>query len=276
MKSQPLLIMGLVHQNDQQRTESQRTQASALRMALRSSGYEVLVREESVQELGSPGDLSPLLLRVVVFRRLWAQETHHLREARRRQGRKVSSLDFRKYRRALLRTFASVVSRRDAERYFKRLEVEAALSLKHLAVWRRVVEEGAIGALVLEDDFLLSGRASPREVAKLIAPDAVFSDLIDLAGGLERDELGLPTSSDDLLLPYLVANTTCAYWMSARACSALVDLLRYRPEVVYLAPDFLITELNATGFTGSSLLPYKLPLVHGSRAGAFESSIPYV
>jgi len=43
-----------------------------------------------------------------------------------------------------------------------------------------------------------------------------------------------------------------------------------------LAPDFLITELNATGFTGSSLLPYKLPLVHGSRAGAFESSIPYV
>ena len=46
-------------------------------------------------------------------------------------------------------------------------------------------------------------------------------------------------------------------------------------ELHYLAPDFLITELNTTDFEGSTLLPYDLPLVHGSRDGTVESSIPY-
>jgi GR25 family glycosyltransferase involved in LPS biosynthesis len=159
---------------------------------------------------------------------------------------------------------------------FRRLEIEAALSLKHLRIWNTVLESDAMGAIVLEDDFYLRRESSPVDVASLIREGFPDHDLIDLAGGLTRESLGLPESQgQDLSLPFLVANTTCAYFISRRACQALVEMVAADNELLYLAPDFLITELNVTDFTGSTLLPCDLPLVHGSRDGTVESSIPY-
>ena len=159
---------------------------------------------------------------------------------------------------------------------FRRLEIEAALSLKHVRIWNTVVDSGAMGAVVLEDDFYLRNESSPAVVASLVRDGFPDHDLIDLAGGLTRESLGLPESrGKDLSLPFLVANTTCAYFISKRACHALVEMVAANEELLYLAPDFLITELNVTDFEGSTLLPYELPLVHGSRDGTVESSIPY-
>jgi hypothetical protein len=275
MNASDLLVLGLIHHEDPARTQSQKNQAVLVAQELLGTGVDVITVEEFRQELRDPAGESSLSLRVAVFRRLWAQEIHHLREIRRRRGSRFS-IPFRKRRQALGRVFAVVRDSDSLLHAFRRLEIEAALSLKHLRIWNTVLESDAMGAIVLEDDFYLRRESSPVDVASLIREGFPDHDLIDLAGGLTRESLGLPESQgQDLSLAFLVANTTCAYFISRRACQALVEMVAADNELLYLAPDFLITELNVTDFTGSTLLPYDLPLVHGSRDGTVESSIPY-
>ena len=275
MNASHLVVMGLVHHEDALRTQSQRDQAVVLEQGLSESGFRVINAEEFRQQLLDPADASFFSLRSSVFRRMWAQEIHHLREIRRRRGSRLT-IPFRKRRQALGRVFSLVRDRGSLDHAFRRLEIEAALSLKHVRIWNRVVDSDAMGALVLEDDFYLRKESSPADVASRVRAGFPDHDLIDLAGGLTRESLGLPESQgQDLSLPFLVANTTCAYFISKRACHALVEMVASNNELLYLAPDFLITELNTTNFEGSTLLPYDLPLVHGSRDGTVESSIPY-
>ena len=275
MNASHLVVLGLIHHEDPLRTQSQRNQAVLLGQGLRECGFEVFDAEESRQQLLDSSSASFLSLRTSVFRRLWAQEIHHLREIRRRRGSRLT-IPFRKRRQALGRVFSVVRSQESLLHTFRRLEIEAALSLKHVGIWNTVVESDAMGALVLEDDFYLRNESSPAEVASLVRDGFPDHDLVDLAGGLTRESLGLTESrGQDLSLPFLVANTTCAYFISKRACQALVEMAAANEELLYLAPDFLITELNVTDFEGSTLLPYELPLVHGSRDGTVESSIPY-
>jgi len=275
MNASHLVVMGLVHHEDALRTQSQRDQAVVLEQGLSESGFRVIKAEEFRQQLLDPADASFFSLRLSVFRRMWAQEIHHLREIRRRRGSRLT-IPFRKRRQALGRVFSVVRDRDSLDHAFRRLEIEAALSLKHVRIWNRVVDSDAMGALVLEDDFYLRNESSPADVASLVRAGFPDHDLIDLAGGLTRESLGLLESQgQDLSLPFLVANTTCAYFISKSACHALVEMVASNNELLYLAPDFLITELNTTDFEGSTLLPYDLPLVHGSRDGTVESSIPY-
>ena len=275
MNASHLVVLGLVHHEHAGRTQSQRNQAVLLGLGLRECGFEVFDAEEFRQQLRDPCSASFLSLRTSVFRRLWAQEIHHLREIRRRRGSRLT-IPFRKRRQALGRVFSVVRDQESLLHSFRRLEIEAALSLKHVRIWNTVVESHAMGAVVLEDDFYLRNESSPADVAWLIRDGFPDHDLIDLAGGLTRASLGLPESQgQDLSLPFLVANTTCGYFISKRACQALVEMAAANEELLYLAPDFLITELNTTDFEGSTLLPYDLPLVHGSRDGTVESSIPY-
>lgn len=275
MNASHLVVLGLVHHEDPLRTQSQRDQAVVLEQGLAESGLRVINAEEFRQQLRDPDSASFLSLRTSVFRRLWAQEIHHLREIRRRRGSRLT-IPFRKRRQALGRVFSVLRDQESLLHAFRRLEIEAALSLKHVRIWSTVVESDAMGALVLEDDFYLRNESSPADVVSLIRDGFPDHDLIDLAGGLTRESLGLPESQgQDLSLPFLVANTTCGYFISKRACHALVEMVAANNELLYLAPDFLITELNVTDFEGSTLLPYDLPLVHGSRDGTVESSIPY-
>ena len=269
------LALGLVHHEDPARTQSQRNQAVLIAQKLLGAGIDVITVEEFRQQLRDLADVSSWTLRTSVFKRLWAQEIHHLREIRRRRGSRLA-IPFRKRRQALGRVFSVVRNREFLLHAFRRLEIEAALSLKHVRIWNKVVESDAMGALVLEDDFFLRSDSSSADVASLVREGFPDHDLIDLAGGLTRRSLGLPESQgQDLSLPFLVANTTCGYFISKRACQALVEMVAANEELLYLAPDFLITELNTTDFEGSTLLPYDLPLVHGSRDGTVESSIPY-
>ena len=175
-----------------------------------------------------------------------------------------------------MRVLSLVLDKGSLVNAFRRRDIEAALSRKHVRIWNRVVDSGAIGAVVLEDDCYLRKESSPADVASLVRDGFADHDLIDLAGGLTRESLGLPESQGkDLSLLFLVANTTCAYFISKSACHALVEMVAANEELLYLGPDFLITELNVTDFEGSTLLPYDLPLGHGSRDGTVESSIPY-
>lgn len=269
------VVLGLIHHEDPARTQAQKNQAVLISQKLLGAGLDVITVEEFRQQLLDPDSALFLSLRTSVFRRLWAQEIHHLREIRRRRGSRLT-ISFRKRRQALGRVFSVVRDQESLFHAFRRLEIEAALSLKHVRIWNTVVDSDAMGALVLEDDFYFRNESSPAGVASLIRDGFPDHDLIDLAGGLTRESLGLPESQgQDLSLPFLVANTTCAYFISKRACHALAEMVAASKELLYLAPDFLITELNVTDFEGSTLLPYDLPLVHGSRDGTVESSIPY-
>ena len=275
MNGSPPILLGLIHHEDVRRTQSQRNQAGPVAGALLELGFVVLEAEEFDQVLSDPATLSILNIRVLVLRRLWAQEMHHLREIRRRRGSSLT-ISFRKRRKVFERALSVIAHRDSLFHAFRRLEIEAALSLKHFRIWSRVLECDASGAVVLEDDFYLRDESSPQNLASLVRSHFQDFELIDLAGGLSRDSLGLPDApGQDLNMPFMVANTTCAYFIGKKACQALVDMVASNKELLYLAPDFLITELNAIRFEGSSLLPWDLPLIHGSRDGTVKSSIPY-
>ena len=269
------VVLGLVHHEEPERTRSQKTQAELIVKGLGQAGIEAITVESFAQNLRNPQDLPIATVRFQVFLRQLSQEFHHLREFRRRRNAPLT-IPVRKRRQAVARVLSLVRDRRSALHCFERLEIEAALSTKHLKVWQKVADSDVVGAIILEDDFYLRRKSSPLELGALIDRESANYDLIDLAGGLSRESLGLPDApGQDLSLRYLVANTTCAYFISKRACIRLTHLVESRPQLVFLAPDFLITELNAFGFSGSSLLPHDLPLIHGSREGTVESSIPY-
>ena len=213
MNASHLVVLGLIHHEDAVRTQSQRNQAVLVGQGLRKFGFDVFDAEEFRQELKNP-DSEPLLnLRAAVFCRLWAQEIHHLREIRRRRGSRLV-IPFRKRRQALGRVFSVVRNQESLLHTFRRLEIEAALSRKHVRIWNTVVESDAMGAIVLEDDFCLRNESSPADVAALVRDGFHDHDLIDLAGGLTRESLGLSESQgQDLSLAFLVANTTCAYFI---------------------------------------------------------------
>lgn len=269
------LLLGLIHHDDELRTRSQRAQAQLLASGLKRAGFEPIIVEEFQQKVRDPRTLPLVAVRLAVIRRQWAQEIHHLREIRRRKGSKLR-IPLKKRRQALARVLSIADKRASALRAFQRLEIEAALSLKHLRIWQRVADIDAAGAVIVEDDFYLRRESSPAEVGALLKEHLDQHDLVDLAAGLTRDSLGLPEAKgEDLSLPYFVANTTCAYFINKRACTRLAEVVARNPNLLYLGPDFLITELNAFGCAGKSLLPYYLPLIHGSREGSVESSIPY-
>lgn len=271
----PTLVVGLVHHQDPARSLSQRQQSEVIVRALKRVGFEVIEVEEFEQVLGDPDEIPPLRLRMLVASRLWAHEIHHLREHRRRRGRSLT-IPFRKRWQAIVRVVGLIADRGALLHSFRRLEIERALSAKQLRIWNKALEGDSVGAIVFEDDFFLRDGNSAGEVASLVSTHFEDYDLIDLAGGLSRDSLGLPEAAgEDLSLPLIVTNTCCAYFVSRRACEALVNMVASKQELLYLAPDFLINELNAIGFSGSSLLPFELPLIHGSLEGVIDSSIPY-
>lgn len=242
---------------------------------LERAGAETATIEVSAQSLRSSEEIGRNYLRWHVFRQNVAQDLHHLREYRRRR-RVATRISVKKRLKVLARSFSSITNFSSALHIYERLEVEAAVSRKHLKIWEEVVSTEAFGALVFEDDFSFRSRESISRVGELVFLAHQGFDLIDLAGGLNWEAMGLPPENgDDLILDMIVANTCCAYFISQRACQALVELVGKRPALLYLSPDFLISELNNAGFAGSTFLPATPPLVHGSREGLVESSIPY-
>ena len=269
------LILGLVNVGDSVRAVTQRELVQKIAAKLQSLGYKTSIIEVSDQRLRSAEDFGLLRLRWHVLKQTIAQDMHHLREFRRRRNRPVR-ISLRKRIMVLRRSLASTSSKSDLLHAFGRLEVEAAVSRKHLRIWEQVVLHKAPGAVVFEDDFSFRTTESLEEVASLVRLSREGLDLIDFAGGLNWVAMGLPPQSEgDLKLELIAANTACAYFISYAACEALLRMVESRPDIVYLSPDFLISELNNAGFAGSTFLPKSPPLVHGSREGIVESSIPY-
>lgn len=269
------LVLGLVNNGDPLRVVSQRKLVGEIASRLKSAGDEISMVEANQQRLRPAEELGKFGLRWHVLRQTFAQDMHHLREYRRRRQRPIR-ITVRKRLKVLNRSLEYTKDYSSALHIYKRLEVEAAVSRKHLKIWEEVVATGASGAVVFEDDCSFrSGDSIKRVFELLLLADKGFA-VIDLAGGLNWEAMGLRTQvGGDLTLDIIVANTACAYFISQTACQALVDFVERRPAVVYLSPDFLISELNNAGFVGSTFLPANPPLVHGSREGLVESSIPY-
>lgn len=269
------IVLGRVFHTDEKKAEQQRVRSQTLTEALVSVGFAVRDEVAFDQEpFASPSTLSPHhYLRAA--RTFWSQQLHHLRESRRRRGHS-SRIPWGKRRKAALELRNLLLNRDKAMKAVDRGFIEEALAHKHIKLWRSLVESDALGAVIVEDDFSFRRRDSPARVAEIVSRLSGQRDLIDLAGGFSRDQLGLSRlGNGDLTVEYLLANTTCGYFISRRAAEALVELVRCKPDLVRLGSDFLIEALNSKGFQATTFLPAELPLVHGSIEGVVPSSIPY-
>ena len=269
------LLMGLIFHTDVERARNQAGQAEVLADGLSREGISVEIVKSSFQsdwEARSSGVWADVL---AVLQHSWAQEIHHLREVRRRRNSPLR-ISWNKKRKALWRVVKLAFSSAERLRALRRFDIEAALTRKHQHLWEVLANSESDGMVILEDDFSLRDQSSSVEVAKLLARYSGSVDYIDLAGGFTRTELGFRSEYEgDLVLEYMVANTTCAYYLSKLGAEALLSMLTTDREKEYLSPDFAVTSLNDTGFKGKTVLPASLPLVHGTREGGMTSSIPY-
>lgn len=270
-----LFVLGLIHHNDPTRVKSQASQAQILRESLQARGFRIIDVEEHEQSLKSFTALSKLLEFPRIFLLQLREEFEGMRHSRLRAGRKPK-LPIRKKARTAVRVLSLFARRSRFNEALLRFEIQKALALKHLAVWERTAKEKAFGAILLEDDFSLRYPDSGFRIADLLDRSAASYDLVDLAGGLTREELSLPAArGEDIECKLYVANTTCAYFVNARTCELLSERAKVSPRDLYFSPDFFISGLSKSDSTGLTLLPWDLPLVHGSREGKVESSIPY-
>ena len=269
------LIIGLVHHNETERVRSQRLTARQLESALKSDGFETSFVEECEQKIRDFRRIPWVVLLVRVFLLEYRQEILHMKQSRFRSGRSLR-LKPRKRLRVAVAVFRRLNSQELVRKAAHRYEIQRAVAVKHLAVWRRVNESQADGALVFEDDFSLRHEKSVSEVVRLLRKYQGKADVLDLAGGLTREELSLPPGSGrDLKVGFIVANTACAYFVNSRTTAALDRLAQSKSHLLDFSPDFFMSSVSQSGFAGTTVLPWDLPLVHGSREGRMTSSIPY-
>ena len=269
------LIVGLIFHKNAEREEHQASEARMLARGLSAHGITTDIVNASFQAENDSSRLLAFQSLRAVFSRAWAQEIHHLREFRRRRGSSLG-VSLVKRQRAFARVMRVVMSPTERKRALVRFDVEAALTRKHQYLWTALANSDADGAIVLEDDFSLRDESSVSRVANLLDRYAKDVEYIDLAGGFSRLELGFRQDSrEDLTVDFMVANTTCAYFVSKGAAKALLNMLVKAPEKEYLSPDFVVTSLNDTDFRAQTVLPSALPFVHGTREGGMTSSIPY-
>lgn len=119
---------------------------------------------------------------------------------------------------------------------------ELACNLSHRAIWQIVLDRGLAGALVLEDDGVLSGQlgAAVADVAKLGAE----IDLVQFESHRTDTLLGraIATSLPGITRRRLMASSlgTCAYYISAALCRTLLartDLDRFTADRLLFGRD---------------------------------------
>lgn len=268
------IVLAALHHHNAQRVASQRIVVDAISAGLTHAGFQV-VEVTSAYQPPAPEVPSWSRLAAAVVPRFLDQQFFEVRESRRRKAQ-PEIITLRKRWRIFKRALELSMDTKALTNAYFRQHIEACLSSKHLDAWLTLLNTSAQSAIVVEDDALLGGADSPELIVKLLNRYAGNADYVDLAGGYTREELGIAGDpNEDIVLDFMLANTTCAYIVSRRAAEALVNLVFAKPEVLYLAPDFLIGLLSEEGFEGRTVLPSELPLVHGSRSGQMASTIPY-
>lgn len=268
------VILGSVYHNDRDRRRSQERVVEQVSDAFQHAGIAV-VEIDAYHQPSFPSSHGSPFPSLTALRHSWKQDIFNLQEARRRRG-DSSRLPMRKKLRALRRVLGLAVRVREHSGVLLRRNIEGALSEKHLHVWRVLANSDAFGAVVLEDDVVLPDPEGASELTSLVTKYAERADFMDLAGGYSRSELGIDgPPQNDLMLDYMLANTTAGYFIGKRAAVALTDFLYFQPEAKHLGADFIVGILNETGFRGTTVLPASLPLRHGSMSGDFEGLIPY-
>lgn len=271
--AKPIVLAG-IHNHDTARMLSQRHVLDALSTKLGECGFLVIEVISSFQP-AAPQIRPWFKLMTAVIPHFLNQQYFEARESRRRKLQ-PPVISLRKRWRIFKRAFKLATSRAGLSKAHERLHIEACLSRKHVDAWATLLNSSAEYAIVLEDDALLGSEGSADSIVKLLERYAGRADYIDLAGGYTREDLGLAGNPDeDLVLDFILANTTCAYILSRGAAETLLNIVFFEPRVLYLGSDFLIGTLSERAFDGTSVLPARLPLVHGSRSGGMPSSIPY-
>lgn len=269
------LMIGRIHHTDRVRANQQLAQCELLARELRLAGFSL--RHEAAYRQVPFVARERLLPRdyLKVARTFWRQQEHHLTESRRRMGKR-GPIPMKKRHKSMKQLITLVASASNVRKALQRGFIEEALAKKHIQIWKLLAESDAFGAIVVEDDFSLRSSTSAGAIVGLINSYGSSFDLIDLAGGFSREKLGLSgMGGGDLRIDFMLANTTCGYFISQRAAASLVTAVAENPSLIQLGSDFLIETLNRRSFAGKTVLPEVLPMVHGSLEGIVPSTIPY-
>ena len=175
------------------------------------------------------------------------------------------------------RSMAALIYKSAKPKFRKSLDrlkvIETLLSDKHIYLWTYLVEQGAQGALILEDDFAPHEDFTSGDISEVIANSVGSFDYVNLSRSFTFQKLGLPPQEEDYILDFIKTNTFCAYYISAKAAKAMIGILSHRPYLRTVGADFLLHELNRESETWKSLLPANPPIRHGTLDNRKRSTI---
>lgn len=267
------IFMGAIHHGDKERTSAQAARVARVVDGLTQAGFSVLPVVDSWFQPSLSSSASGFGARLRATTILFQQEKFSMFEFRRRRGN-TARPSARKWWRLLRHVAESSFERKAAQRIARQTLIEQALTEKHIFLWAGLANSEADGALIFEDDFEIPTGSTVGVLAGILQKYGASTDLIDLAGGYSRKELGLPEApGQDLELDLLVANTTCAYFIGKSLAERLVHLAMERPRLKILGADFFIPYVNRDQKSWKTVLPAELPFVHGSFHGSIPSSI---
>lgn len=258
------IVVGSIFWTSNSRRRTQRSQVTDVVRHLRKNGYRVTEVNSSFQR--EPQEFKAMSV-WAVWKIIFSSEKLVDRESHRRGGTKRKSKII-----LAIETAKLALSVASDPVWHQRKNMVGELSLKHLHIWNSVLHSGAAGALVFEDDFVVTSEADHQVMSHLLSKYLSKTDFIDLAGGFKREAIGLPGApGEDLQLEYIASNTTCAYFVSRDACATLFNIIHSDSSAKYFGSDWLLNAVNDRLLGAKSVHPWRLPYVHGSLQGLVPS-----
>ena len=109
------------------------------------------------------------------------------------------------------RSIAALIYKSAKPKFRKSLDrlkvIETLLSDKHIYLWTYLVEQGAQGALILEDDFAPHEDFTSGDISEVISNSVGSFDYVNLSRSFTFQKLGLPPQEEDYILDFIKTST---------------------------------------------------------------------
>ncbi len=152
--------------------------------------------------------------------------------------------------------------------------IECILIDKHIMIWTGLANSEDRGCIVFEDDCRFRGEGDSSQLYLRILELSKEFDYIDLAGGYSFEELGLGEEEFFISEGSILANTTCAYYISKDLARLAIRKIQINSYLRYLGVGFFLNGLTSSGHLNIRSIMFRKPLLlHGSFDGGVISSI---
>jgi len=269
-----VLFIGVVHNNDEEKIVSLRSNIEKLKYKLNSVGIGVLVLESSAQPPIKQHSRYIYFLRTLYYEVLGIQWKRY---------RKIRCCFIKEVVFLVFNIFKKLLNTYKNKNLLVFSEIEMFVTDKHLRLWFQAVEE-ADAILIFEDDVVFSEGSIEVFVDEYRKLDLKKNIYVDLAGGLDKEELLISHLVDEdhcssRLVKYkkIVTNTACAYLLSRPLLDQYCSFVMAKPFYRYIGIDWLMNKLSISLVDNNSsdcleCFHFEPPVFqHGSFTGKFIS-----